>query len=152
MRLVALGALILVSSATASAALAEVSIEAGANVDGSQYFKPSEFTVDQGDTVRLTVNNVDSIFHDFAIPNYPGTGTAYEWETPPHEIFTREFVAEKAGDIPVICEVKGHKERGMKGVMHVRGKSVPGIDAVLPLGLMVVAGAAVLVSRRVERD
>lgn len=117
-------------------------IEAGTNADGSMYLKPNDFTVARGDNVTFRVKNVDTIFHDVAILGYDGRDI--EIEVPAKKAGQATFAATIAGDFRVVCEVSGHKQRGMQGMIHVVETKTPLPEFLTLIGL---AGAALLLRR-----
>jgi uncharacterized cupredoxin-like copper-binding protein len=140
-----LAVLLLVATPLAVAKEATIEIEAGTRPDGSMYLTPANFTVGLGANVTLRVTNVDSIFHDVALLAYDGRDV--ENEVPPKSTHDSTFVAAHAGDFRVVCEVAGHKQKGMFAFMHVvEDKSVPGVGGLA--ALLLVGGAALLVGRR----
>lgn len=149
---VALLALV-VAFPAASAAKVTLTIEAGTRADSSMYFTPSTATANQGDDVTLTVHNGDTIFHDFALLDY--NGRDIEIELDPQETGTKNFTAALAGTFEYICEVTGHKDRGMKGTLTIQqaanggGKPAPGFELVF--ALVGAAAAALVLSRRPPR-
>jgi nitrosocyanin len=75
---------------------------------------PSTIIVNQGDTVRLTVENLDGE-HNLYIDGYGiRTDVAIDKNT---QII--EFIADSAGDFVMWCEVRDHRDRGMKGQLFV---------------------------------
>lgn len=78
------------------------------SVEAKQWeFNPSTITVNQGDTVKLTIKSVD-VAHGIAIPAF---GIDKQLESGKEvEI---EFVADKTGEFPFYCAVfcgQGHKD------------------------------------------
>ena len=78
-------------------------------------FKVNDVQIKKGDTVRLTMK-VTSGFHSIAIPEFNvNTGTVNAGESK-----TVEFVADKAGTFPFMCNVYcGSGHRDMKGELVV---------------------------------
>ena len=78
------------------------------SVEAKQWeFNPSTITVNQGDTVKLTIKSLD-VTHGLAIPTY-GIDERLE----PGETVEIEFVADKTGEFPFYCAVfcgRGHKD------------------------------------------
>jgi uncharacterized cupredoxin-like copper-binding protein len=135
----------------AQAAARTVDIEAGSNPDGTMYLRPSDITVDLGDVVTLRVHNPDRIFHDVALLSYDGEDI--EIEVPAGKTEERTFTATKTGDFRLVCEVSGHKQKGMQGMLHVvdpaaqKSRTLPGPDAAFALAAA-LAACLVLASRR----
>jgi heme/copper-type cytochrome/quinol oxidase subunit 2 len=77
-------------------------------------FEPSTITVNEGDTVRLTITSED-VPHGFAIAEFDVNA-----RLPVNEPTTVEFVADKAGTYRFFCSVmcgEGHRE--MTGTLVV---------------------------------
>lgn len=141
--LVLLALLLLAPPAAAKARTVEV--EVGTNSDGSMYLTPKDVTVQKGDEVTLRVTNVDSIFHDVALLDYAGQDI--EIEVPAKRTETKTFTATEAGDFRLICEVVGHKQKGMQGTLHVtEEKAAPG--PALPLVALALVAVALAARRR----
>lgn len=137
---------VLLAAPSVLAASRTIDIEVGTNPDGSMYLRPGNVTVDLGDEVTLRIKNVDRIFHDVALLDYDGNDV--EIEVPAGRTETHAFKATVAGDFRMVCEVSGHKQKGMFGFLHVvdpNASKLPGPG--LPLLLTGVAAVA-LVARR----
>ncbi|MBI5415121.1 cupredoxin domain-containing protein [Candidatus Peregrinibacteria bacterium] len=77
-------------------------------------FIPSEITVEEGDTVRLSVTSLD-VEHGLAIPQY-----GINKKVPAGETVDIEFVADKVGTFPFVCSVLcGEGHGNMKGQLTV---------------------------------
>ena len=108
-------------------------IEAGTNDDGSMYLRPDRVQVAPGDVVTLRVKNVDTIFHDVAILGYGGRDI--EIEVPKLRTEEATFTADTQGEFRMVCEVTGHKQKGMQGVFVVgEEKDAPGAGAAALVG------------------
>lgn len=121
----------------AGAAARTIEIEAGTRPDGSMYLAPDDVTVDLGDVVTIRVRNPDPVFHDVAILSYGGEDI--EIEVPKYKTEERTFTANTAGDFRMVCEVSGHKQKGMQGMIHIvdpAAKKVPAVGIVLSVGLL----------------
>lgn len=131
--------LLLLVVPTVSAAARDIDIEVGTNPDGTMYLTPSNVTVDLGDEVTLRIHNADRIFHDVALLDYDGNDV--EIEVPAGKTETHTFTATVAGDFRLICEVSGHKQKGMFGFLHVVDpEATPGFETVaLLVGAALVA-------------
>lgn len=146
-----LGAAVVLASLLMPGALAaarEFDIEVGTRSDGSMYVEPSSITSILGDDVTFRVKNVDRIFHDIALLDYDGNDI--EIEVPAGRTESHSLKATVPGDFRMICEVSGHKQKGMFGFFHVvdpdAKKGLPDIGVV---GTLLVAGIALaLVYRR----
>ena len=78
-------------------------------------FSPSTMSVNKGDTVKITVKNVNGT-HDFKIDEFNvSTRTLNTGETQ-----TITFVADKAGTFEYYCSVGNHRAMGMVGTLIVR--------------------------------
>lgn len=78
-------------------------------------FSPSTITVNQGDTVKLTIESID-VAHGFALPTF-----GVNEELVPGETVNIEFVADKKGTYTFFCSVQcgaGHSD--MKGTLIVQ--------------------------------
>ena len=77
-------------------------------------FDPSTITVNQGDTVRITIKSID-VDHGLAIPDF-NVNVKFK----PGDIKTVEFIADKKGEFRFYCNVycgSGHRE--MEGTLVV---------------------------------
>ncbi|MCC6323997.1 cupredoxin domain-containing protein [Candidatus Nomurabacteria bacterium] len=85
-------------------------------VDGSNFkFVPNTITVKKGDTVKLTLKNIQG-FHDFKIDALNvATKQIKEGTTE-----TVTFVADKVGSFEYYCSVGKHKAMGMVGTLTVQ--------------------------------
>jgi nitrite reductase (NO-forming) len=144
------GALLLLAALLAPLALADladakdqvIDIEAGTSPDGTMYLKPAKVTVPLGANVTLRVHNVDSIFHDVALLGYNGRDT--EIELPAGATDSGTFKADKAGEFRIVCEVSGHKQKGMTMQLLVeepKNAAAPGWAGAM-LALVAVAALA----------
>ena len=77
-------------------------------------FEPARMTVKAGQTVRILLDNPDSIPHAFDIPEL-GVGLAVI----PEAAVEIEFVATEPGTYIYFCGIEGHREAGMEGVLVV---------------------------------
>lgn len=129
---------------SAEAADRVIEIQAGTNPDGSMYLRPDKVSVLPNDRVTIRVTNVDSIFHDVAILGYGGRDI--EIEVPGHQTQEQTFVADTKGEFRLVCEVTGHKQKGMQGTFTVADAKTPGSE-VVPL-VVLVALLAIAARRR----
>jgi len=81
-------------------------------------FEPSEMNVKAGQTVRVLLDNPDSIPHAFDIPEL-GVGLAVL----PGASIEIEFVATESGTYTFFCGIPGHREAGMEGLLVVERQS-----------------------------
>lgn len=139
---VALFALLLVApTATAK----DVTIHAGTSADGSLYFRPVKVTVSEGERVRLTLVNDDAETpHDWALLEYAGRDI---------EVYVRggesrmiNFTANEVGEYRIVCQVVGHKQRGMEGALVVENKLF--VSGPTVLAILALAGMAIAMRRR----
>jgi plastocyanin len=144
----ALALLALVALAPAASAR-EIVIHAGTASDGSLYFEPATLAMDEGERVQLTLVNDDADTpHDWALLEYGGHDI---------EIYVRggqtrsiNFTASEAGEFRVVCQVVGHKQRGMEGTLEVEEKLLAPLDAFALVPLAAIA-AALAIRRRAWR-
>ena len=85
-------------------------------IKGSNFkFEPSTITVNKGDTVKVTFENVGG-FHDWVLEEFNvrtkqiGNGTTE----------TVQFVADRTGSFEYYCSVGSHRQMGMKGTLIVK--------------------------------
>jgi uncharacterized cupredoxin-like copper-binding protein len=117
-----------------------VDIEVGSHPDGSMYLTPGNVTVGLGDALTLRIRNPDAIFHDVAILDYDGNDI--EIEVPGGTTEEKTFTATVAGDFRMVCEVRGHKQAGMQGWLHVveeKGLPAPALASAFALVLAALA-------------
>lgn len=122
-----------------------IDVEAGTNADGSMYLKPDRVSGRLGESVTLRVHNPDKIFHDVAILDYDGEDI--EIEVPAGRTVDHTFTLTKAGEFRMICEVTGHKQKGMQGTLVVESPNESPLHGIVP-ALALVATAALLLRRR----
>lgn len=141
MRTLALAALLAPLLLAPPATAADVTIHAGSSADGSLYFRPQKITVDEGERVRLALVNDDADTpHDWALLEYGGRDV---------EVYVRggqsrmiNFTANEVGEYRIVCQVVGHKQRGMEGTLVVEDKLL--VPSPPLLGLLALAGIAIL--------
>jgi len=86
-------------------------------VKGSEFrFEPAAITVNKGDRVKITFENVGGISHNLNINGYGGTRAIIRAGSSD----TIEFVADKTGTFDLWCTVPGHRSSGMEGSFVVR--------------------------------
>lgn len=76
---------------------------------------PKEIAVKLGTTVELDVKNDGTQPHNLTVDGYKGTGLLT-----PGNSEKLTFKADKAGTFTTYCDVAGHKESGMVGVLMVK--------------------------------
>lgn len=77
-------------------------------------FSPTTMTVNKGDRVRVTLNDIDGN-HDFVIDEFNAKTKVLK----SGESETIEFIADKAGTFEYYCSVGTHRQMGMKGTLTV---------------------------------
>lgn len=81
-----------------------------------------------GDTVRITLINNDGVLHSWAAPTFDAnTGQFSELNGQ----VTIEFVVNQPGEFEYYCDVPGHREAGMKGLLRITGDVTVGDAAEL---------------------
>jgi len=82
----------------------------------SFFFDSDEITVNLGDTVRITLANVDDeMDHDFVLDEL---GVQSEL-IGPGETATIEFIADQVGEFEYYCSVGSHRQLGMVGTLTI---------------------------------
>lgn len=85
-------------------------------VAGSNFkFSPAEMRVKQGDIVRVTLTNDDTMSHDWRLDEFNAATKVIK----SGERDTIEFVAEQAGEYEYYCSVGRHRQMGMVGKLIV---------------------------------
>jgi uncharacterized cupredoxin-like copper-binding protein len=101
-------------------------------------FTPANLEVTAGEPVRLTLQNIGALEHDFSVMGFPIEGEAAEAGGSGHEAghgegdepdlhvaalggasATLDFTPTKPGTYEFWCTVPGHKEAGMTGTLVV---------------------------------
>ncbi len=73
-----------------------------------------------GDTVRVNVVDGDGVMHDFTVPDLNlSSGQLMQKD----QKAVVEFVARKPGEFRYYCNVPGHKDVGMAGVLKITGEA-----------------------------
>jgi uncharacterized cupredoxin-like copper-binding protein len=137
-RWLALALLLLVPE---SDALRTIAIHEGTRADGSMYIEPREVRVPQGERITFTVVNDDaSTPHDWALLEYDGHDL--EIHAKGGETRSLTFTATVDGTFRIVCQVVGHKQKGMEGAFVVeKASAIPGLPAVALLALLAIAAA-----------
>lgn len=78
-------------------------------------FTPAEISVNKGDTVKITLSNIEG-FHDWVIDEF----NARTERINAGQTATVQFVADKAGTFEFYCSVGNHRQMGMKGNLIVK--------------------------------
>lgn len=81
-----------------------------------------------GDTVRLTLINSDGVLHSWVSDTF--AATTGQFSEMNREV-TIEFVVTQPGEFEYHCDVPGHREAGMKGLMRITGDVTVGDSAEL---------------------
>jgi uncharacterized cupredoxin-like copper-binding protein len=118
----------------------EIVIEMGTSDDG-MYFKPNHLDLETGKAYKIVLRNVDVIKHEFAghelieklftrkveIADPSGNlvaeikGNVREIEVGPNREVEWFIVPIQTGEnIPMDCEIEGHKEAGMFGTVTIK--------------------------------
>ncbi len=84
-------------------------------MDGDDFaFSEEEIRVNEGDTVRITLNAID-MPHDWVVDELDARTEIAQ----PGETVTVEFVADQAGEYEYYCSVGQHRAQGMVGTLIV---------------------------------
>jgi len=78
-------------------------------------FVPSSIIVNEGDTVRLNVNNTAGTTHTFNIDEFD----VHTGNLPTGTVVTEEFVANQTGTFFYYCDIGQHRQNGMEGNLTV---------------------------------
>lgn len=81
-------------------------------------FTPDKLNVPVGTRVKLVFKNEGEKRHDFKVE--AGLGEPKTEAISSGGTATLEFVADKAGDYVFFCTLRGHRDRGMHGVLAVK--------------------------------
>jgi nitrite reductase (NO-forming) len=81
-----------------------------------------------GDTVRVTLINNDGVLHSFTTDTFGATTGQF---SELNSQVTIEFVVTQPGEFQYFCEVPGHREAGMWGLLHITGDVTVGDSAEL---------------------
>lgn len=89
------------------------------NLVGKDFrFTPDVIQVEEGNTIVINFSNPDSVPHLIYLPEFE-----QHIGLPPGNEFTLEFVVDKTGTFEFICNVPGHLEAGMTGLLVVEPKN-----------------------------
>lgn len=98
-----------------------ITIHAGTTPGGSLFFRPSDITAKEGERVEIVLVNDDpDTAHDWALLEYGGRDV--EVYAPGGQTREVSFTANEAGTFRIVCQVVGHKQRGMEGTLTVEDK------------------------------
>jgi uncharacterized cupredoxin-like copper-binding protein len=86
------------------------------------YFQPNDVTIPANQPVTIVLQNMGAAMHNFSVTDHGNQGTAnlnISFDVNPGE--TKELtVSAPAGDYYFYCNVPGHEQAGMVGVLHVK--------------------------------
>jgi len=77
-------------------------------------FEPNEITVNEGEKIRLVVENTQNIRHTFTLPEF-----GIDEKLGSSQTVTIDFIADKSGTFEFFCTVLGHRPAGMEGSLEV---------------------------------
>lgn len=118
----------------------EIVIEMGQTDAKHMYFKPNHIDLETGKAYKIVFKNTDKIKHEFAAPELIGKvftrkvevlgpdgkmaaevkGYVTEIEVAGGGVSEWFIVPVQPGkDIPIVCEIEGHKEAGMVGTVTI---------------------------------
>lgn len=119
--------LLLALAPLAAASETPVVLHAGTTDEGVMYFEPATIRITEGERIALTLANDDpSTPHDWALLEYDGVDI--EVYARGGERRTIHFTASEPGTFRFVCQVVGHKQRGMEGTLAVEeSRLVPGL-------------------------
>ncbi|MGH9858331.1 MAG: cupredoxin domain-containing protein [Acidobacteriota bacterium] len=111
---------VLIPSNTVSREEAEPTVAEGEvrefTVIGREFsYSPAEIRVQQGDTVRITLQNGGTMPHDWRLDEFNAATSVIT----PGQQETIEFVADQAGEFEYYCSVGQHRQQGMVGTLIV---------------------------------
>jgi uncharacterized cupredoxin-like copper-binding protein len=78
-------------------------------------FEPANVTVPAGTTVRLQLENTGKIAHKWVVPALAVDSGIVDGG----KSGTLEFTASRAGSFQIVCDLRGHKDRGSVGTLTV---------------------------------
>lgn len=100
------------------------------NVEGGEFFfAPDIVSPNNGQVVRVTLNNTGSVEHTFVLANKPRAEDPEPWKTDDGKLVARaapgaggkgNFTAPAPGEWVFYCNVPGHAPAGMHGVLQVK--------------------------------
>lgn len=119
----------------------KVAVELGTDANGNMYFKPDHFEFETGRAYALVMTNIDDYKHELALNEMLEKiftrkieitaadgelvaeikGYITEVEVGPHQTAEWYFVPVQTGeDMEITCELEGHYEAGMHGLVTIR--------------------------------
>lgn len=100
------------------------------SVDGTEFaFEPAALTANNGQAVRIELNNVGSVEHTFVISNKPASEDPEPWTTNDGKVIAQAaagttdrggFTAPAPGEYVYYCDVPGHAPAGMHGIITIK--------------------------------
>ena len=81
-------------------------------------FDQAALTVRSGSPVHLTLNDTDSVLHDWTVDSLDGKKVTVQAN--PGQSASVDFTPSTAGSYEFYCSQPGHKEAGMKGTLTVQ--------------------------------
>ena len=91
------------------------------NVSATEFqFTPNKFEATVGEKVTFKVTNKGTVAHTFVILSPDGSQELMKLTTQPGESKTLEFTPTQAVTYQIVCNVAGHKEAGMVGVLTAK--------------------------------
>jgi plastocyanin len=121
--LVAASALILVSACSALAAPEPATVSAGVQsvrirVENGMQFSPAAISVQAGQPVELTLENVGGMIHDFTLSD--GVAEPVMLVAAGGQQATAKFTIQRPGSYTFTCAQPGHGLAGMRGTIVAR--------------------------------
>ncbi len=91
------------------------------NVTATEFaFKPDTFEGKVGQKITFRLTNKGTVEHTLVIQVPDGSSELAKLSTQPGETKTLEFTPTEAATYPIVCDIAGHKETGMKGQLVVK--------------------------------
>ena len=91
------------------------------NVTATEFqFTPNKFDAKVGQNLTFKVTNKGTVEHNFVILSPDGSQELTKISTQPGETKTLEFTPTEAVTYRIDCNIAGHKEAGMTGVLAVK--------------------------------
>jgi plastocyanin len=83
-------------------------------------FSPDTFNAKPGEKLTFKVTNKGTVEHTLVIQSPDGSTELAKLSVQPGETKSLEFTAKDAAVYPIVCDIAGHKEAGMKGTLTVQ--------------------------------
>ena len=91
------------------------------NVTATEFaFQPDTFEGKVSQKITFKLTNQGTVGHTLVIQSPDGSSELAKLSTQPGETKTLEFTPTGAGTYPIVCDIAGHKEAGMKGQLVVK--------------------------------